>query len=107
LKIKLTPRTVSIILLSLMILSVGLYMVERSINFFNSEFARNESDFRGYLVVLFARLFMIAGWLAIILGLFFRGHFKDIEKPKVDILELHEKIEKQEKNNQKSQKGNI
>ncbi|WP_456381928.1 hypothetical protein [Persephonella sp.] len=95
--LKLTPKTVTVILLSLMVLSVGIYMVERSIDFFNSEFARNESDFRGYLVVLFARLFMIAGWLAIILGLFFKGHFRDVEKPKVDILQLHEKIEKQER----------
>ncbi|NPA16698.1 MAG: hypothetical protein GXO05_03025 [Aquificae bacterium] len=96
-RLKLTPKTVTVILLSLMVLSIGIYMVERSIDFFNSEFARNESDFRGYLVVLFARLFMIAGWLAIILGLFFKGHFRDVEKPKVDILQLHEKIEKQER----------
>ncbi|WP_457639084.1 hypothetical protein [Persephonella sp.] len=96
-KIKITPKTVTVVLLSLMVLSVGLYMVERSVDFFNSEFAKNESDFRGYIVVLFARLFMIAGWLAIILSLFFRGHFKDIEKPKTDILELNEKLEKLEK----------
>ena len=96
-KIKLTPKTVSIIILALMVSSVFFYMVEKSIDFFNSEFAQNETDFRGYIIVLFARLFMIIGWLAIILGLFFRGHFKDIEKPKTDLLELHEKIEKIEK----------
>ncbi len=96
-KIKLTPKTVSIIILALMVSSVFFYMVEKSIDFFNSEFAQNEADFRGYIIVLFARLFMIIGWLAIILGLFFRGHFKDIEKPKTDLLELHEKIEKIEK----------
>ncbi|MBK3332732.1 hypothetical protein GWK41_06590 [Persephonella atlantica] len=96
-KIRLTPKTVSIIFLILMVSSVGFYMVEKSIDFFNSEFAQNETDFRGYIIVLFARLFMIIGWLAIILGLFFRGHFKDVEKPKADLLELHEKIEKMEK----------
>lgn len=96
-KIKFTPKVVTILMLSLMVLSVGFYMIEKSIDFFNSEFARNEADFRGYLTVLFARLFMIAGWLAIIIGLFLKGHFKDIEKPKTDLLELHEKIEKLEK----------
>jgi uncharacterized membrane protein YciS (DUF1049 family) len=103
-KIKITPKLVTTVLFSLMVLSVGFYMIEKSIDFFNSEFARNESDFRGYLTVLFARLFMIIGWIAIIVSLYFRGHFKDIEKPKTDILELHEKIEKMEKERPK-QKG--
>ncbi|WP_457626090.1 hypothetical protein [Persephonella sp.] len=103
-KIKITPKLVTTVLFSLMVLSVGFYMIEKSIDFFNSEFARNESDFRGYLTVLFARLFMIIGWIAIIVSLYFRGHFKDIEKPKTDILELHEKIEKMEKERLK-QKG--
>ena len=96
-KLKITPKFVTVVMLSLMVLSVGLYMIGKSIDFFNSEFAQNESDFRGYIIVLFARLFMIVGWLAIILGLYFRGHFSNIEKPKTDLLELHEKIEKIEK----------
>ena len=96
-KLKITPKFVTIVMLSLMVLSVGLYMIEKSIDFFNSEFAQNESDFRGFIIVLFARLFMIVGWLSIILGLFLRGQFKDVEKPKTDLLELHEKIEKMEK----------
>ncbi|WP_293443425.1 hypothetical protein [Persephonella sp.] len=96
-KIKVTPKLVTTLFFSLMILSVGFFMIEKSIDFFNSEFAQNESDFRGYLIVLFARLFMILGWIAVIGALFFRGHFKDIEKPKNDLLELHEKIEKIEK----------
>ncbi|WP_297456396.1 hypothetical protein [Persephonella sp.] len=96
-KLKITPKFVTIVMLSLMVLSVGLYMIGKSVDFFNSEFAQNESDFRGYIIVLFARLFMIVGWLAIILGLYFRGQFNDIEKPKTDLLELHEKIEKIEK----------
>jgi len=97
LKIKVTPKLVTTLFFSLMILSVGFFMIEKSIDFFNSEFAQNESDFRGYLIVLFARLFMILGWIAVIAALFFRGHFKDIEKPKNDLLDLHEKIEKMEK----------
>ncbi|WP_457634588.1 hypothetical protein [Persephonella sp.] len=96
-KIKVTPKLVTTLFFSLMILSVGFFMIEKSIDFFNSEFAQNESDFRGYLIVLFARLFMILGWIAVIAALFFRGHFKDIEKPKSDLLDLHEKIEKMEK----------
>ncbi|WP_456464928.1 hypothetical protein [Persephonella sp.] len=96
-KIKLTPKLATVLFFSLMILSVGFFMIERSIEFFNSEFAQNETDFRGYLIVFFARLFMILGWIAVIAALFFRGHFKDIEKPKNDLLELHEKIEKMEK----------
>ena len=97
LKTKITPKVVTIVFFSLMIFSVGFFMIEKSIDFFNSEFAQNESDFRGYLIVFFARLFMILGWIAIIAALFFRGQFKDIEKPKNDLLELHEKIEKMEK----------
>ncbi len=96
-KIRVTPKMVTIIFFSLMILSVSFFMIEKSIDFFNSEFAQNETDFRGYLIVLFARLFMILGWIAIIAALYFRGHFKDVEKPKNDLLELHEKIEKIEK----------
>jgi len=99
LKIKITPKTATFLFFSLMVLSVGFFMIEKSIDFFNSEFAQNESDFRGYLIVLFARLFMILGWIAIIVALFFRGHFKDVEKPKNDLLELHDKIEKIEKKN--------
>jgi hypothetical protein len=34
---------------------------------------------------------------SIIVALFLRGSFKDIEKPKTDILELEEKIQKIEK----------
>jgi len=44
-----------------------------------------------------ARFFTIFGFLFIIGWAFFRGYFKDIEKPKTDILELHDKIEKKEK----------
>jgi hypothetical protein len=42
-------------------------------------------------VVVFARLATLLGFLAIIVALFLRGSFKDVEKPKTDLLELEEK----------------
>jgi len=48
-------------------------------------------------LVLFARLTSTFGFLFIIGWAFLKGDFRNIEKPKTDILELHEKIEKIEK----------
>lgn len=77
----------------LIVFSIATAIVVRTID----EFKSNESDLTPFIVVVFARLFTLIGFLIIIVALFLRGSFKNIEKAKYDILELEEKIEKAEK----------
>lgn len=72
------------------IFSVGTAIVIRTID----EFKSGGSDLTAFIVVVFARLFTLIGFLSIMIALFLKGHFRDIEKPKVDLLEMEEKIEK-------------
>ncbi|ACO02995.1 MAG TPA: hypothetical protein DEP48_03205 [Persephonella sp.] len=89
-------KTVGIVLTVLVVFVVGGLMVERTVEFLNSDFSNNETDFRGFLIQIFAHILTIIGWLFIIIAAFLKGHFNDIEKPKTDILELEEKIRKKE-----------
>lgn len=77
----------------LIVFSIGTAIVVRTID----EFKSNESDLTPFIIVVFARLFTLIGFLTIIAALFLRGSFKNIEKAKFDILDLEEKIEKAEK----------
>lgn len=76
----------------LIIFSIGTAIVIRTIQEF-----KEGSDLGPFLVVVFARLATLLGFLAIMTALFLRGQFKDIERPKTDLLELEEKIQKMEK----------
>lgn len=87
---KKAEKVVIITIVVLIIFSVGTAIVIRTID----EFKSGGSDLSAFLVVVFARLSTLIGFLAIITALFLRGHFKDIERPKVDLLELEEKIER-------------
>ncbi len=96
-KIKFSPKIVAAVITVLVVFFVGGMIVEKSIEFFSSPYSKNGVDLRAYLVQVSANILTLAGWLLIVLAAFFRGHFKDVEKPKTDILKLHEKIEKKEK----------
>ncbi len=77
----------------LMVFSVGTMIVVKTVDYVS----KGAEDLESFTLVIIARFFTIFGFLFIIGWAFFRGYFKDIEKPKTDILELHEKIEKKEK----------
>ncbi|WP_028950031.1 hypothetical protein [Sulfurihydrogenibium subterraneum] len=76
----------------LIIFSIGTAIVIRALQEF-----KEGSDLAPFLVVVFARLSTLLGFLAIMSALFLRGAFRNIEKPKTDLLELEEKIQNAEK----------
>ncbi len=80
------------IILFLMIFSIGTMIIVKTIDYLAAE-----TDLESFGLVLFARITSILGFLFIIGYAFLKGDFRNIEKPKTDILELHEKIEKIEK----------
>ena len=77
----------------LMIFSVGTMIVVKTIDYISS----GEQDLESFTLVVIARLLTIIGFLFIIGWAFFRGFFKDIEKPKTDLLELEKKIQEKER----------
>ncbi len=94
---KFDQKIVGVVLTILIVFVVGGLMVERTVEFLNSDFSNNEADFRGFIIQIFAHILTIIGWLFIIAAAFLKGHFNDIEKPKTDILDLEEKIRKAER----------
>ncbi len=80
------------VILFLMIFSIGTTIIIKTI-----DYLATETDLESFGLVLFARVTTILGFLLIIAWAFLKGDFKNVEKPKTDILELHEKIEKIEK----------
>ncbi len=85
------------VLAFLMVFSVGTMIVIKTI-----DYMKTETDMASFALVVFARFLTIVGFLFIIGYAFLRGDFRNIEKPKTDILELHEKIEKMEKEKNKN-----
>jgi hypothetical protein len=69
------------------IFSIGTVIVIRTVQ----EFTEG-SDLGPFVVVVFARLETLLGFLAIIVVLFLREVLKTLKKPKIDLLELEEKI---------------
>jgi hypothetical protein len=80
------------IILFLMIFSIGTMIIVKTIDYLAAE-----TDLQSFGLVLFARITSILGFLFIIGYAFLKGDFRNLEKPKTDILELHEKIEEIEK----------
>jgi len=80
----------------LMIFSVGTAIIIKTFDYIETQ-----TDMESFFLVAIARIFTILGFLFIIIFAFLKGDFRNIEKPKTDILDLHEKIEKLEKENKK------
>jgi hypothetical protein len=87
-----SEKIIILVIVLAIIFSVGTAIVIRTVQ----EFTEG-SDLGPFVVMVFARLATLLGFLAIIVALFLRGSFKDVEKPKTDLLELEEKIQKIEK----------
>ncbi len=80
------------VILFLMIFSIGTMIIIKTI-----DYLATETDLESFGLVLFARVTTIIGFFLIIAYAFLKGDFRNVEKPKTDILELHEKIEEIEK----------
>ncbi|WP_299227530.1 hypothetical protein [Sulfurihydrogenibium sp.] len=87
-----SEKIIILVIVLAIIFSVGTAIVIRTVQ----EFTEG-SDLGPFVAVVFARLATLLGFLAIIVALFLRGSFKDVEKPKTDLLELEEKIQRIEK----------
>ncbi len=96
-KIKFNAKFIALVITVLVVFFVGGMIIYKSIEFFSSPYADNGVDLRAYLVQVSANILTLIGWLLIVGAAFLKGHFKNVEKPKTDLLELHEKIEKYEK----------
>ncbi len=94
-------KTIAIVITVLVVFFVGGMIIEKSIEFFSSPYAKNGVDLRAYLVQVSANILTLVGWLLIVGAAFLKGHFNDVEKPKTDLLQLHEKIEKYEREKRK------
>jgi uncharacterized membrane-anchored protein len=90
-------KIIAIIITVLVVFFVGGMIIDKTIEFFSSPYAKNGVDLRAYLVQVSANVLTLIGWLLIVGAAFLKGHFNDVEKPKNDLLELHEKIESYEK----------
>ena len=84
----------------LMIFSVGTAIIIKTFDYIQSQ-----TDMESFFLVAIARILTIVGFLFIIIFAFLKGDFRNIEKPKNDILDLHEKIENLEKEEKKIDKS--
>lgn len=88
-----TEKILIVVIVFLIIFSIGTAIVIRTVE----EFKSGRSDLTPFIIVVFARLSTLIGFLVIMVALFMAGKFKNVEQPKFDLLELEEKIEKAEK----------
>ena len=89
---RITPRTVSVLILFIFVFVVGTIIAVRTVAYLEAGF-----ELKGFLVEVIAYVMALTGWLFLFLYSYFKGDFKDIEAPKYDILDLEEKIVKAEK----------
>jgi hypothetical protein len=94
-KIKITEKTVGVLILFIFVFVVGTIIAVRTVAYLEAGMAG--SQLKGFLVEVIAYIIALTGWLFLFLHSFFKGDFKDVEGPKYDILELEEKIIKAEK----------
>lgn len=96
-KLKFNSKIIAIVITVLVVFFVGGMIIDKTIDFFSSPYAKDGVDLRAYLVQVSANVLTLIGWLLIVGAAFLKGHFNDVERPKNDLLELHEKIERYEK----------
>ncbi len=100
-------KIIAIVITILVVLFVGGMIIDKTIEFFSSPYAKNGVDLRAYLVQVSANILTLVGWLLIVGAAFLKGHFNDVERPKNDLLELHEKIENYEKKKKIEKEKNL
>lgn len=89
---KITARTVSIMILFIFLFVVGTIIATRTVAYLEAGF-----ELKGFLVEVIAYVIALTGWLWLFIYSYLKGDFKDIEGPKYEILEMEEKIVKAEK----------
>ncbi len=104
-KLKFNAKNIALVITALVVFFVGGMIVYKTIEFFSSPYSKDGVDLRAYLVQVSANVLTLVGWLLIVGAAFLKGHFNNVEKPKTDLLELHEKIENYEKQKKKQIKG--
>ena len=92
---KITHKTVSLIILFIFLFVVGTIIAVRTVAYL--EAGMGGSELKGFLVEVIAYIIALTGWLMLFIYSYMKGDFKDIEGPKYEILELEEKIVKAEK----------
>ncbi len=89
---KITPRTVSLMIMFIFIFVVGSIIAVRTVAYLEAGF-----ELRGFLVQVISYIIALTGWLVLFVYSYLKGDFKDIEGPKYEILEREEEIIKSEK----------
>jgi len=89
---KITAKTVSIMILFIFLFVVGTIIATRTVAYLEAGF-----ELKGFLVEVIAYIIALTGWLWLFIYSYLKGDFKDIEGPKYEILEMEEKIVKAEK----------
>lgn len=89
---KITQRTVSLMILFVFLFVVGSIIATRTVAYLEAGF-----ELKGFLVQVITYIIALTGWLTLFVYSYIKGDFKDIEGPKYDLLEREEKIIESEK----------
>ncbi len=89
---RINQKLVTLLTLFIFLFVVGTIIATRTVAYLEAGF-----ELKGFLVEVITYVIALTGWLFLFIYSYLKGDFKDIEAPKYDILELHEKIEQAEK----------
>ncbi|MBX0311142.1 MAG: hypothetical protein JHC31_05095 [Sulfurihydrogenibium sp.] len=89
---KITQRTVSLMILFIFLFVVGSIIAVRTVAYLEAGF-----ELKGFLVEVISYIVALTGWLILFIYSYLKGDFKDIEGPKYELLEREEKIIESEK----------
>jgi len=89
---KITQRTVSLMVMFIFLFVVGSIIAVRTVAYLEAGF-----ELKGFLVEVISYIVALTGWLALFIYSYLKGDFKDIEGPKYELLEKEEKIIESEK----------
>jgi len=90
--LRINQKLVTLLTLFIFLFVVGTIIATRTVAYLEAGF-----ELKGFLVEVITYVIALTGWLFLFIYSYLKGDFKDIEAPKYDILELHEKIEQAEK----------
>ncbi len=93
---RINQRLVTLLTLFIFLFVVGTIIATRTVAYLEAGF-----ELKGFLVEVITYVIALTGWLFMFIYSYLKGDFKDVEAPKYDILELHEKIEQAEKGGSK------
>ncbi|WP_297887807.1 hypothetical protein [Sulfurihydrogenibium sp.] len=84
---KITQRTVSLMIMFVFLFVVGSIIAVRTVAYLEAGF-----ELKGFLVQVITYVIALTGWLTLFIYSYIKGDFKDIEGPKYDLLEREEKL---------------